>query len=110
MTENFIESVGRLRAINTDGLQNVVCTAQYKIECEYLGGHLVNMFDVTLPSPDPQSFEDFNNLTQAQVLGWVKESLGQQDIEDRKNAMKAMIEQTAASKEIKPQEVAAPWN
>ena len=110
MTANFIESVGRLRAINSDGLQNVVCTVQYKIVCEYLGERLVNMFDVELPPPDSQSFVDYNNLTQSQVLGWVKESLGQQDIENRKNAMKTMIEQIVAVKEIKPQEIASPWN
>jgi hypothetical protein len=110
MTANFIESVGRLRATNADGLQNVVRTVQYKIVCEYLGERLVNMFDVELPPPDLQSFVSFNNLTQLQVLGWVKESLGQQDIENRKNAMKTMIEQIVAAKEIKPQEIASPWN
>jgi len=110
MNANFIEEVKKLRVVDTDSLQRVVCVVQYKITCQYLGEEFVNMFDVSIPSPNPENFTDFNSLTKDQVLDWVRSVIGQQALDERKQAMILMVEQITQSKMQEPKEVLEPWS
>jgi hypothetical protein len=109
METNFAEEVGKIRTMNTADMQNVVRIVKYKIICEHQGQQVVNMFDVELGEPDPNTFTEFSNLTEEQVLSWVKASIGEEADAERRAAMMTMAEQMAATYVEEPKEVAPPW-
>lgn len=109
MQTKFTEEVGKIRTVNTADMQNVIRIVKYRITCEHQGQQVVNMFDVELGEPDPNAFTEFNNLTQEQVLAWVKDSIGEEADTERRAAMMTMAEQMAAAKVDEPKEVAPPW-
>ena len=69
-----------------NGLNNVV----YQIHWKYtksttIGDETYSKYNngiITIPSPDPQLFTSYENLTKEQVVGWVQTTLGQEYITD----------------------------
>jgi len=109
MSVIFSEDIGKIRVVNSDGMDRVVHVVQYRISCETDGENVLNIFDVSLPSPDPSKFISYDQLTKEQVLGWVRSSIGEQELSVRKEAMIAMLNQKLAARKETPQEIAAPW-
>jgi hypothetical protein len=109
MTTQFIEEIGNIKVVNSNGLNNVVRVAQYIINCSHKGQNITNMFDVEFGEPDPATFAPFETLTKEQVLSWIQSQIGEQALTERREAMIAMAEQTIAAQEDKPKEVQAPW-
>jgi hypothetical protein len=109
MSAEFIEDVQNIQVIAANGLSDVVRIAKYVIDCHYNGQSLRNMYDVELGEPDPNNFTDFASLTKEQVLSWVRASIGEAELAERKSAMVTMIDQMIAAQEDKPRTVSVPW-
>lgn len=109
MSAEFIENISNIKVINNDNLSNIVCVAKYVIDCKYNGEVLRNMYEVELGQPDAQNFTDFASLTKEQVLSWVRASIGEDELAERKGAMVKMIDQIIAAREAQPVETALPW-
>ncbi len=78
-----------------NGLENVV----YEVHWRYVKSLTLNEEDYSvnnngvlkLSSPDPNSFTDYNDLTKAQVVGWVQTSLGQEYITEMDSRLTASL-------------------
>lgn len=109
MQPTFNETILSVKTISNEQFENCVCSVKYQIVCTYKGESHINMFDVELSAPSAESFTSYQNLTQEQVLGWVRASIGEDELAERKDAMVTMIDQIIAAKEGQPIETALPW-
>jgi hypothetical protein len=64
---------------------------------------------IEFAEPDFNSFTEFKDLTQDQILAWVTENLGQSEIDALKFGLQSMIEQEAAQSKPVIETVQAPW-
>ena len=70
-----IWQIDTLSVSNTGGLVDVVVTAFWRVNVSD-GEHIGTTYGgVQLDPPSPGAFADFDALTEAQVLGWVKAKL-----------------------------------
>lgn len=70
-----IWQIDTLSVSNTGGLVDVVVTAFWRVNARD-GEHVGTAYGgVALDPPTPGAFADFDALTEAQVLGWVKSKL-----------------------------------
>ena len=70
-----IWQIDTLSVSNTNGLVDVVVTAFWRVNVSD-GEHTGTAYGgVSLDPPTPGAFADFDALTEAQVLGWVKAKL-----------------------------------
>ena len=70
-----IWQIDTLSVSNTGGLVDVVVTAFWRVNASD-GEHTGTAYGgVSLDAPTPGAFADFDALTEAQVLGWVKAKL-----------------------------------
>ena len=82
MTTNFIEEIGNIKVVNSNGLSNVVRVAQYIIHCSHNGSNMKNMFDVEFGEPDPSTFAPFETLTKEQVLSWIQSQIREKAVRE----------------------------
>jgi hypothetical protein len=72
---NPLWQIDTLSVSNTDGFVDVVVTAFWRVNASD-GEHTGTAYGgVSLDAPTPGAFADFDALTEAQVLGWVKAKL-----------------------------------
>jgi len=109
MTAVFHEKLGVMRVVNTDNLVNVVHSVQYELVCHYRGESLLNTFYVELEAPSSESFVGFEGLSQEQVMQWVRDGIGSDALEERKDAMQKMIDQIIDARDGSPRDVLPPW-
>lgn len=70
-----IWQIDTLSVSNTGGLVDVVVTAFWRVNVSD-GEHTGTAYGgVSLDAPTPDAFADFDALTEAQVLGWVRAKL-----------------------------------
>jgi maltooligosyltrehalose synthase len=109
MQTQFTEEVEKIRVIDRDHMSNIIATVRYVLRCNHQGQPMMNMWDVELPDPDPGKFVDFDQLTKSQVLTWVQDKVGEEYIQERKQAMMDMAEEMLQAQQPQPREVGAPW-
>lgn len=62
-------------AVNEDGLNNVVKTIHWRYNA-IEGGITVDTYGAqSVESPDPESFTDYDGLTESDVVGWLEASM-----------------------------------
>lgn len=109
MEATFNEKIIGAKIINNE-FDKCVCSVKYEIICFYKGKNIMNFFDVELGLPSSENFIEYENLTQEQMLDWVKQTVGEESIEERKSAMTSMIEQQIEAEKDIPQDADLPWN
>ena len=76
MSQEFVWAVTNLDCkVQEDGLSDVVYNAHWRVSKTEVDGDKTYSASVystcSLPSPDPESFTPYADLTQEQVLGWI---------------------------------------
>lgn len=75
MTDTVTWHIDTLSVADRDALRDVVVTAFWRVNARD-GEHIGSTYgSVQLDPPSPGAFADFDALTEAQVLGWVKAKL-----------------------------------
>jgi hypothetical protein len=97
--------IRRVEVIDQDALESVVVTACFEIKGK--DGELAGLAqsDVRLLPPDALAFIEFENLTEEQVVEWVKQALG-----DRVAVYEERVQtQIDAQKVAQPKAAPLPW-
>jgi len=87
----FTHKITSIQAYSKEGLDNVVQTVRYEIEGELNGIKQSSFMPITFDEPDPSNFTDFSSLTEEQVLNWVTEKLGQDEINALENGLDSLL-------------------
>jgi hypothetical protein len=97
----------KIAQLERDAATGLVLTAHWTLTAVD-GDYTANCYgSLTLPAKDPQdeSFVPFENLTEAQVVEWVKEVMGSEQVASYEGALLANIEL-----QKNPQQVSGvPW-
>lgn len=105
-TKNWVISQMEVKN-QEDGLQNVVYVVHWRRQASEVDGDKTYFAEsygtVSLPAPDPADFTPYNQLTKAQVEGWLDESLNVEAIDA---SLDAQIEQQKNPQTSTP---ALPW-
>jgi hypothetical protein len=102
---NFAWKVRQIETISQSSLENVVVTVCFDVLGDENGLAGFAQGDVRLLPADASHFTELDNLTEAQVIGWVKDALGAAaaNYEARVQA------QIDAQKVEQPKVVPLPW-
>ena len=72
-------------------LNNIVHTVRYELTGELNGKTKTSFMPITFDEPDSKNFIDFSKLTEAQVLAWVTNKLGQDEIDALENGIDSSL-------------------
>ncbi len=91
-------------AKNEEGLNDVVKTVHYTVDCtdgtESIGAY----GSVAVPAPEVATFKPYNQLTETEVIEWAKSQLNVADVEEQLNkALEVKKNPPVVVKEL-------PWN
>ena len=97
MTVTFAWSITQLETAPTeDGLTDVVKTAHWTLNASEVNGGKTYQTgyygSVGFGAPDPQDFTAYAGLTFDEVIGWIKNTLGQTQVDNIKEALAQDIE------------------
>lgn len=93
--------------LSQTNLQNVVYLVDWVYSGKNIAGNQVSSYgQVTVSAPDPAKFTPFEQLTKAQVQGWVENVLGQERIDAMKNSIARQLQEITAPTEAARQ---SPW-
>lgn len=104
---NYEWKVRQIEVVNQDSLEGVVVTVCFDFNANENG--LVGFFqgDVRVFPPNPAAFTKLDDLTENQVIGWVKDALGP----DRVAAYEQRLQQQINSQKTpQPKVVPLPWD
>jgi hypothetical protein len=87
----------------------VVYTAHWTVSAERTSGeetfNASAYGSIGLAEPDPQAFIPYENLTFEIVIDWVKEKLGEEQVESMESALSAQLDQQQTPKSAQ----GVPW-
>lgn len=111
MTPTFKYNLDTFKVYSTAQAQNIVKSVRFELVCELNGKQKTAFQTIVFQEPDFNKFIPFESLTQDQVMAWVSEKIGAQEIEALKNGLVGVLEQEAARAAGQPsiQTVNAPW-
>jgi hypothetical protein len=109
MTASFKYNLSDFKVSSTDQAQNIVKSVRFEIVCEHMGQTRNSFKPIEFADPDFNSFTEFKDLTQDQVLAWVTELQGQEEIDALKFGLQSMIEHEATQAKPTIETVKAPW-
>jgi len=109
MTASFKYNLSNFKVISTNQAQNIVKSVRFEIVCEHMGQTRNSFKPIEFAEPDFNSFTEFKDLTQDQILAWVTAHLGQSEIDALKFGLQSVIEQDAAQAKPTIETVQAPW-
>jgi hypothetical protein len=97
MTVEFTWSIAQLEtAPSEDGLTDVVKTAHWTLNASEVDGDKTyqtgSYGSVGFGAPSPQDFAAYSGLTFDEVIGWVKNTLGQMQVDNIEEALVQGIE------------------
>ena len=97
MTVTFTWSIAQLETAPTeDGLTDVVKTAHWNLSATEVDGSETyqsrSYGSVGFGAPSPQDFTVYSELTFDEVIGWVKDALGQMQVDNMEEALAQGIE------------------
>ena len=92
-----------------DGQEQVISMVTWKlVVSDDLNHEVVHTGVTTLGLPDSESFLNFSELTEQQVLGWVKGVIGQKQIDQlESNMIASLLDQVAPTEFLHLEEL--PW-
>lgn len=93
MPTTFEWELGPLEtAISENGLSNVVKAVHWRLNGTS-GMHSDTVYGVvTMPNADPEDFTVYDDITEAQVLGWVEGALGVDTVAQYKSNLEAALD------------------
>lgn len=81
---NYTWKVAAMEAAkNEDGLTDVVKTVHYTVDCSDGTENIGAYGSVGVPTPDAASFKPYDQLTEEEVVAWVKAQLNVTEIEEQ---------------------------
>jgi hypothetical protein len=78
----FTHKITDVQTYSKDGLDNIVYTVRYELEGKLNGRTHKSFMLIKFSEPDPSVFTEFSKLTEAEILAWVVEQLGQEQINE----------------------------
>lgn len=102
----FDWKITQIEAQKIDDLDDVVVTVCFDIDATEDGLKGFVQGDTKLLPPDAQSFVELANITEAQVIAWTKEALGETGIARFEGMAQQQIDN---QKVAQPKVVALPW-
>lgn len=111
MTATFKYSLDDFKVYSNNQAQNIVKSVKFKIVCEHMEQMRESFQTIEFADPDFNNFTEFKALTQDQILAWVTDHLGQEEIDALKFGLQSIIEQELAKTDNQPvlENVKAPW-
>lgn len=84
--------------VSQDGLENVIYNVHYSFIAEDENGNIATQLGVQhFPSVDPENFTPVENLTQADIIGWIEAVL---PVDDFKANLDSQISELAAPTKV----------
>ena len=102
----FDWKITQIEAQKIDDLDDVVVTVCFDIDATEDGLKGFVQGDTKLLPPDAQSFVELANITEAQVIAWTKEALGEAGIARFEGMAQTQIDN---QKVAQPKAVPLPW-
>ena len=91
------------------GKDQTVTEVDFRIDAIRNGKTQSSFMPVTLNEPTGSDFTAYSDLTQAQVLEWVAQIVGEEEINALKNGLNSVLIQQEAAEEVTAQPTALPW-
>lgn len=108
MATTFTWSILQMQTANVDNLQNFVCSAEWQLT----GNDGVNTSSTSAlfayKTEDVTSFTPYTQLTEDQVLGWVKDRLGANGIAHFEGIVQSQLDKMATPF-VNPEPQPLPW-
>jgi hypothetical protein len=108
---NFSFDIANIKVYSNAQANNIVGQVRLEIVGELNGKTQKNFFPVDLDAPDYQQFTEYQLLSKEQVMQWVMEKVGQDQIDALKEGIQGVLEYEPpedAPPVLVPAE--APWN
>jgi len=103
---HFHWKITQIEAVTEGGLNNVIVIACFEIEATEGELKSIVRSDTKLLPADAESFVELSDVTQEQVVEWVKESLGEHGVTQYQGMAQAQID---SQKVVQPKVVPLPW-
>jgi hypothetical protein len=105
----FTHKITSVKTYSKNGLDDIVHTVRYELEGELNGKKQTSFMPITFSEPDPSNFTDFSSLTEEQVLAWVNEKLGQDEINALENGLDSLLNEMQNPAEPIVENKELPW-
>ena len=102
----FDWKITQIETMNEGDLENVVVTVCFDIDASEDGLKGFVQGDTKLLPPDAQNFVELADITEAQVIAWTKEALGDDGVARFEGMAQQQIDN---QKVVQPKVVALPW-
>lgn len=96
MSVTFTMDISNAKSTNMNGMNNIIKQLRFSLTGTDGVNTVTNFFAVTLDNPAPENFIEFENLTRDQILQWVTDKVG----EDQINSLKTGITSELRDKQI----------
>ena len=87
MSVTFTIDISNAKSTNMNGMNNIIKEVKLSIKGTDGANTVTNFFPVKLDNPEAENFIDYENLTRDQILKWVVDKVG----EDQINSLKTGI-------------------
>ena len=109
MATTFTWSILEMQTANVDNLQNFVCSATWELTGDD-GKNISSTSSIFGYKPeDVTGFTPYNQLTQDQVLGWIKNRLGADGIAHFEGIVQKQLDDMSENT-INPEPQPLPWS
>lgn len=93
MADTYTWGIANLERHVSDG---VVYTAHWTLGAERVVGddtyNASSYGSIGFPAPDPDDFTPYEDLTSAQVIGWVQDALSEEKVEEMEAALSSQLD------------------
>lgn len=96
MSVTFTMDISNAKSTDMNGMNNIIKEVRFSLTGTDGINTVTNFFAVTLDNPTTENFTEFENLTRDQILQWVTDKVG----EDQINSLKTGITSELSSKQI----------
>lgn len=111
MTATFKYNLDDFKVYSNNQAQNIVKSVKFKIVCEHMEQTREAFQTIEFADPDFNNFTEFKALSQAQIIAWVVQHLGQEEVSAIEFGLQSVIEYELSKVDTKPilENVKAPW-
>ena len=102
----FDWKITQIEAQKVDDLDDVVVTVCFDVDASEDGLKGFVQGDTKLLPPDAQNFVELADITEAQVIAWTKDALGEDGVDRFEGMAQTQIDN---QKVVQPKVVALPW-
>jgi hypothetical protein len=89
----FTHKITSVKTYSKNGLDDIVHTVRYELEGELNGKKQTSFMPITFSEPDPSNFTNFASLTEDQVLLWVKDKLGEAEVNALMHGLDSLLKE-----------------